>query len=397
MQDVVSEKPYVFVAPYPGVRWPRVLQRVARRWVSRSFGVEQVRCEGLEKLVASRRAGDGVLIAANHCRPADPFVILEVTRRAGVVPYTMASAHLFAKSKVQSWLLRRAGVFSVYREGLDRQAIGAASDILAHGDRPLVIFPEGVVTRTNDRLNALMEGTAFIARTAAKKRAEATPPGRVVVHPVALRYSFGGDIKAALEPTLAELEQRLSWRVRRGVPLVERITKVGVGLLSLKEIEVLGAPHDGTIPERVERLINHLLRPLEEEWLKGKSEGTVVGRVKKLRSAVVPGLVGGELDGAERERRWRQLADMYLAQQLSAYPPDYLKSNPTAERMLETVERFEEDLTDECRVYRPMSVTATVGEAIVVNPVRERGAAEDPVMAKLEDGLEGQLGIAAAG
>jgi hypothetical protein len=274
---------------------------------------------------------------------------------------------------------------------MDRQAIAAAVEILRAAQRPLVIFPEGVVTRSNDRLNALMEGTAFIARSAAKKRAEESPPGKVVIHPVALRYLFRGDIQAALEPTLEELEVRLAWRPQRQLPLLDRITKIGTGLLSLKEIEFLGEPHNGTVPERVQRLVNHLLVPLEQEWLKGHADDTVVGRVKKLRSAVLPGLIDKETTPAERDRRWRQLADMYLAQQLSCYPPDYLRSNPSSERMLETVERFEEDLTDTCRVYRPMAVKVSVGEAIPVSPTRDRSAAEDPAMSSMEKQLNDMI------
>lgn len=388
MDNVVIEKPYVFVPPYEGQRWQKLLQRFARRRLRRKFGLREVRCVGLEKLQQSRQEGHGILLAPNHCRPADPFVVMELARQAGIVPHTMASAHLFMQGRLQAWILRRAGVFSVYREGMDRQAIAAAIAILADAKRPLVIFPEGVITRSNDRLNALMDGTAFIARSAAKKRADLTPPGKVVVHPVALKYHFRGDIKTAIEPTLDELEQRLAWRPQRHLPLVERIGKVGVGLLSLKEIEFLGEPHNGTISARVERLIDHLLVPLEAEWLKGKSDETVVGRVKKLRAAVLPGMIQGEITAEERERRWRQLADMYLAQQLSCYPPDYLQSNPSAERMLETVERFEEDLTDACRVYPPMTVTVQIGEPILVNPARDRGAAEDPVMSGIEQQLQ---------
>ena len=37
---------------------------------------------------------------------------------------------------------------------------------------------------------------------------------------------------------------------------------------------------------------------------------------------------------------------IYLAGQLACYPPDYLAANPTPERLLETVERFEEDRFD---------------------------------------------------
>jgi hypothetical protein len=368
------------------------MQKVARWHLRRGYGLKELEFSGMEHLEASLKAGHSVLLAPNHCRPADPFVVLELARRAGVIVHTMASAHLFMNSAMQAWVLHRAGVFSVYREGMDRQAIAAAVEILRAAQRPLVIFPEGVVTRSNDRLNALMEGTAFIARSAAKKRAEESPAGKVVIHPVALKYLFRGDIKTALEPTIEELELRLAWRPQRQLPLLDRITKIGVGLLSLKEIEFLGEPYNGTVPERVQRLVNYLLVPLEKEWLNGHSDDTVVGRVKKLRVAVLPGLIDKETTPAERDRRWQQLADMYLAQQLSLYPPDYLRSQPSPERMLETVERFEEDLTDKCRVYRPMAVKVRVGEAIPVSPARDRSAAEDPAMSALEKQLHDMLG-----
>jgi 1-acyl-sn-glycerol-3-phosphate acyltransferase len=388
----VFEKPYVFAPPYPGEAWPKLLRRLLPRRLRREFGIVAVECQGLEKLAESRRAGHGILLAPNHCRPADPFVIGELARQADVLLHIMASAHLFADSGIKTWLLRRTGAFSVYREGIDRQAITAAIGVLQETKRPLVIFPEGVVTRSNCRLGNLMDGTAFIARNAAKKRAQETPSGQVVVHPVALRYFFRGDINAAAGAALDEIERRLSWRPQRQMPLTDRIAKVGGALLALKEIEFLGHPRNGTIAERLARLIDHLLVPLEKEWNgNAEPEGTVVGRVKKLRSAVLPDMVQGEITSQERDRRWRQLEDMYLAQQLSCYPPDYLGESPSPERMLETVERFEEDLTDKCRIYSPMTVTARVGDAIVVSPARERGAAEDPVMANLERQLKEML------
>ena len=122
----------------------------------------------------------------------------------------------------------------------------------------------------------------------------------------------------------------------------------------MKELEYLGQPQTGPIHERVERLIDHL-GPLEQEWLNGHREKTVLTRVKKLRTAILPDMVEAQITDEERERRWGQLANMYLAQQMSHYPPEYIKSKPTPERMIETVERFEEDLTSVCRWYSPMT------------------------------------------
>jgi 1-acyl-sn-glycerol-3-phosphate acyltransferase len=398
MQSVVSEKKYEFVGPHYGTFWPRLLTLWGRRKLRREYGIELVEVVGAERLQQSLAAGSGVLLAPNHCRPSDPFVIGEMCRQAGTLPFVMASAHLFMQGRLQTFLLRRAGAFSVYREGLDRQALSAGVDILTRTKRPLVVFPEGVISRHNDRLNALMPGTAFMARTAAKKRAAADGKTRdaqagVVVHPVAIRYHFHGDIEQAISPALDDIEQRLSWRPKRRLTPVERITRVGESLLCLKELEYLGRPQEGTIYQRAERLIDQLLEPLEHEWLSGRREATTVGRVKQLRIAVLPDMVQCTIDPQERDRRWRQLADMYLAQQLACYPPDYLRSNPTQERLLETVERFEENLRDTCRVYRPMSATVTIGAPIPVSPTRERGAAEDPVMSRLDQQLHSLLGI----
>ena len=391
MHPVVVDQPYAFVPPYQGTWWPRFLQLFLRRQLRRTYGVVDVQCRGLDRLRESISAGHGVLLTPNHCRPCDPQVVSELCRQAGTAPQIMASWHLFKQGRLKAFLLRRFGAFSVYREGLDRQALQAGIDILQKSRRPLVLFPEGVITRTNDRLVALMEGPSFIARSAAKRRAERAAGGQVVIHPVAIKYFFHGDLEPALCSVLDDLERRLSWQPRRKCDLYERICRVGESLLCLKELEYLGQPQSGPIHERVERLIDHVLVPLEQEWLGGHREKAVVARVKKLRIAILPDMVHGPITDEERERRWGQLADMYLIQQMSHYPPEYIKSNPTPERMLETVERFEEDLTDVCRVYSPLTATVQVGEAIPVSPSREGKTREDPVMAMVEARLRSML------
>ena len=391
MQNIIIDQPYHFVAPCRGRFWPAVFSLYLPRYLERNFGLVRVECAGTERLRQSLAAGHGILLAPNHSRPADPMVLAMLAREARCPFFFMASWHLFMQSRMQTWLLRNCGVFSVYREGMDRVALSAAIDILERAERPLVVFPEGTVSRTNDYLNPLMDGTAFMARNAARKRAKAAAQAKVVIHPVALNYFFGGDIQASVQPALAEIESRLSWRPQRELPLIERIYKLGKALLSLKEIEYLGAPQAGVIPERLGRLIDHILGPLEKEWRGGQREPDVIARVKRLRAAILPDMAAGEVSEEERNRRWRQLADLYLAQQLAFYRPDYVRSRPTPERVLETVERFEEDLTDKARIYRPMTAHIEVGEAIEVSPERERGAPVDPAMQKLEDGLREML------
>lgn len=389
MHRVVSDKPYQFQPPHRGNFWPWLLQFYLRRNLKQKWGLEHIECRGAERLKESLAAGHGVVLAPNHSRHCDPLVLGQLGREAGTFFFLMASWHLFMDGGLQAWLIQRLGAFSIYREGMDKAAISTAIDILAAAERPLVIFPEGVVSRANDHLNALLEGTTFIARSAAKKRGKQSPPGKVVIHPVVIKYHYHGNVEAAVAPVLDEIEQRLSWR-KRDLPLVERIVRVGEALLTLKELEHLGQPQTCELHERLQRLVDHLLAPLEDEWTSGKHDGTTLGRVKRLRSAILPEIVDGELDAAEQDRRWQQLADCYLAQQLAWYPPDYVRSQPTPERILETVERFEDDLTDHTRVHRPLSAVVQVDEAIEVDAKRERGAG-DPLLEQLEERLRAMI------
>ena len=391
MQNIVIDKPYQFVPPSRSLFWPWVLKPLLPVYLSRLHGVESVELLGVDRLRESLDAGHGVMLTPNHCRPPDPMVMSHLGYTVGRPIHVMASWHLFMQSAVQRWLLPRAGAFSVYREGMDREALKCATRILTEARRPLVLFPEGVISRTNDQLNYLMEGTVFIARAAAKQRAATTPAGKVVIHPVAIRYFFQGDIQQVLGPALEHIERRLSWLPQSDKSLVDRVVKVGGALLTLKEIEYFEGPRSGDLKQRLTGLIDHLLVPLEAEWLKGKRDDNVVTRVKNLRTAILPEMVAGEIDEAERARRWRQLTDIYLAQQLFFYPPGYFSPEPTAEKLLETVERIEEDLTDEMPVHRPLRAVVQVGASIEVSPVRERGGEGDPVMAKIRQDLETML------
>jgi 1-acyl-sn-glycerol-3-phosphate acyltransferase len=340
VQNVVIAKPYRFVPPKHGTFWWRVLRPFLNRHLRRSAGIVAVECRHVERLRASIAAGHGVMLAPNHCRPCDPLVLGPLSVEIGRPFYVVASWHVFMQSRWQRFLLPRLGVFSIYREGSDREALKVAMNLTAQARRPFVIFPEGVISRHNDKLNHLMEGTALMARGAAKQRAALNPPGRVVVHPVAIRYYFDGDIATTVPPVLRDIEHRLTWRPQDDLPLTERIARIGGALLALKEVEYFGAAQPGTIGERIAGLIDRLLVPLENEWVKGRREKEIVGRVKLLRMAIVPEMANGTLDEVELQRRWRHLADMYLAQQLSCYPPEYLSDNPTPERLLETVERY---------------------------------------------------------
>jgi 1-acyl-sn-glycerol-3-phosphate acyltransferase len=392
MQNIIIDKPYVPVPPHRGRIWPAILLFYLPRLLRKKFGVERVEFINADRLSQSIAAGHGILLAPNHCRDEDPFVVAMLARQVRCPFFIMASWHLFMQDWKQTFLLRRAGAFSIYREGIDRAAVNTAVEILENARRPLVLFPEGFISRTNDHVNALLDGVALIARTAAKKRAKAQPPGKVVVHPIAIRYHFQGNIDLAVTTVLDEIESRLTWQ-KQSLPPLERIYKTGSALLTLKELEYLGQPSGGDVGERLEKLMDAILSPLEEKWLHHRGEGDAPTRVKRLRSAILPDMAKGEIDESERQMRWKDLADLYLVQQLYHYPPDYVKSNPSADRLLETIERFEEDLTDRVRVHGPIHAVVTVGEAIEASGQRQDRDGKDPLLEQIAQQLHVMLGL----
>lgn len=383
MQNIVIDKPYAFIPPNYSRFWHSVARLVAPRTLRKTYGIVSGECVGADKLRDSIASGHGVLLAANHCRPCDPLVLDYLSREVARPFHVMASWHVFMNDGVQRFLLPRIGGFSVYREGLDRESLKCATRLMVEGRFPLVIFPEGLVTRTNDRLVNFMEGPAFLARSAAKQRAG----GKVVIHPVFLRYFFEGDLRRSVTPVVESIERRLSWQMQEQLSLPERITKAGHALLALKEIEYLGHVGEGDVRQRLQRLVDHLLVPLEQQWTGGRKDEETMARVKRLRTAILPDIVSGDLGEDALASRWRQLADLYLVQQLHCYPGNYL-ATPTPERVLETVERYEEDLTDTARPHAPLHAVIMVGDAIEVSPARDRSHGADPVTSRMREQME---------
>lgn len=391
MQNIILEEPYEFVPAFESEWWCGVIRLWLRRYLRKVFSVHSFECRDVAKLQSSIDAGHGIVLAPNHSRLADPMVLGILSEEAGTELFAMASWHLFKESRWQRWLIRRMGAFSVYREGNDRQAVSQAIDILVENRRPLVIFPEGAVSRHCDLLMDLMDGPAFIARQAAKKRAKLGKPP-VVVHPVAIRYRYDGDAEAAIRPNLEAFEHRFSWQPQVHLTTTQRLGKIGEAILCAKEIEYLGHSLTGDPHERATSLVEKVLADLEHKWKTGGKEKGVVGRVKALRTVILPDLIDKKCESEERAERWRDLAACYYVQQLAHYPKGYIGGgNDLPERLLETIERMEEDFTDNSTYHGPLHCVMQVGDAIEVSPERDRNAERDPVMAATAESLQGML------
>lgn len=396
---VILSRPYTFVPPYHGKAWPAAIQklRLIDRHLRNRECVFDYELRHADRFADSIAAGHGILLAPNHCRYADPIVLGWLSRAVGTHLFAMASWHLFNTNAFEAFALRRMGAFSIYREGNDRQAIEAAIDILADAERPLILFPEGTTNRTNDLLKPLLEGVSFIARTAAKKRDKAGL-GKVVMHPVALKYLCLGDAWQWADEQLRQLETALSWQpgpeTRDPAILLPRLLRVSEAYLALKEIEHVGKASAGDLRPRRDSLIEVLLTRCERRYSLSVNSGEGVrARVRKIRSAISKTYFSADsqhVGAADRDAALllvdAEAAD--LAQFLLSFPDEYLTPGQiTDTRVVETIQRIQEAIYGKAKETMPMKVIIEVDHAIDIPPERGPRGQPDPLLCQLDERL----------
>jgi 1-acyl-sn-glycerol-3-phosphate acyltransferase len=339
---LADELPYQFYPPRIHALWEWVGRIHIKRELRRVLRVESIEVEGAEELAPLLARGDGVLITPNHSDNADAGVMFELGHRVRRPFYFMAAYQLF--TGVNRIHLPRLGVFPVDREGADLRAFKMGVEILSGRKNPLVVFPEGEIYHTSDRLTPLREGAAALAVAAARKGGEQGRRTWIVPAAIKYRYEGGGAIVPALERLMAELEARQTWWPRKDRDLVERIYFYAEGMLALKELEYYGAIRHGTIKERIEALRACLLERIEDRRLGKRSTEDAPVRVKELRRACLDALAAPGVTADDADALRRDLNDLFVVVQLYSYPGDYVKECPTLERVAETLTKFEEDI-----------------------------------------------------
>ena len=383
-------KPPRWWSPKPSVFWIRFWRRRRRQEQVRKHRLVDIKIHGLEHIRQSLDDSCGVLITPNHASHADPFAVYHVAERLNTPFYGMIAWQNFVRNGVlRAWILRQHGGFSVDREGNDLAAFRQAVDVLRSRSYPLVVFPEGDVYHSNDRILPFREGPAAIALSAARR---ADRP--VLIVPCAIKYRYLTDPTPELVEVMARLEESIHWRPRTDLTLPERIHHLGEGALSLKEVEYYGRSCSGSFPDRIHELIDFILLRLEACYKLKVDHATVAERVKLLRQQVIQRMVQSPEGSSERGQCEEDIADLFFAIQLFSYPGDYVSEDPSIERIAETIDKLEEDVlgAKTASIKGSREATVILGEPIPVPSVHrgDRLSATDLTRA-LEARVQGLL------
>lgn len=366
---------------------------MVRREMRNKADIQNVDLHGLEHLQSAVATGAGVLITPNHSFHYDSYVLGHAAHEVARPFHVMAAWQVFhAATPFQRFIMQRSGIFSIDRESADLGAFKRAVEILRSHHCPLVIFPEGDIYHTNDRVSPFREGAAAIALSAAKRSDRPT-----LILPAAIKCRYVTDPTPGLLELMSRLEESLHWRPHTHLPLPERIYRFAGGLLALKELEYLGRHQTGTVPSRTAALIGHLLDEQEQRHNIEKRTGTVPERVKELRRHHIERLDGGEgkpISSDEEQRQLqRDMEDLFFVIQLYSYPGDYVAEKPSIERIAETLDKFEEDVL---RVRYPTPrgtrhATVRFGEPIPLANERGSREATAALTTQLEQRVQGLL------
>lgn len=355
------------------------------RYVRRAFGVRMADVEGLGHLQRSLDRGAGIMLAANHARPADPVVLALAGARLRQYFYYLTSFHLFQQRRLEAWKLKRFGAMSVLRDTTDHQALRACVEIVGEAQRPLVVFPEGTYFRQNDRLGPLQGGVSLICRRAAR-----TTDRPILVHPVAIKYWFIGDAEQAVLVRLEQVERRFRLQPQPARSPLERVLRITETALSIVEREFLGYTIAGGLEDRIHAVADTLLGRIEPPN-DGPPRGTLLERIRRLRRTRVNRLAEVANRKDEFPVLCAELDLLYLCQLLYAQSPGYLVEEPSAERLAEALQRLDEDWFDTDYPVAGMSAVVQFAPAIDAREFGHGHSETDPLTAAIGRGIRENL------
>ena len=390
----MNDQPYGI----PDKHWPAKLSywwfRAARRLRLKALEKQQItdiQIEQIENLQTALDAGQGVMIAPNHSFHWDSYCLLTVADRLKTPFYVMTAWQVFSQSsRFECESMQRCGCFSVDRENTDIQSMKTAMDILQHRKEPLVVFPEGDIYHTNDRLTAIRDGAAAIALMAARKSERP-----IAIVPVAIKRWYTEDPTQSLSRLADKIEERLFWKPQSNKPLVDRILTIASGLLSLKEIEHLGHARQGSLPERISSLADSILKSAESKYQIPSTKPLIPERIKEIRRKIIQQRSEqGDQASEQQHREWNaDMQDMFLATQLYSYPGDYLQEHPSWERQAETLDKLQEDVLGASypSSHGRKTVSIRLGEPIAMPIGKEKKASSEGITSELQRQIQSML------
>lgn len=339
---------------------------------------------------------DRVIYFANHPTFGEPVLMYELSARLHKQIYFMAAYELFQGP--MRHFFQGVGAYSIRRGLVDRKSIKQTIDLLRQPACHLGIFPEGRCSFQSDRLMEFQPGGVQLAFQALSK----LPLGddgkapKLYAVPVSIYYQYEGDLRGPVEETLVELEAALdlpSLTETLPDPLPEeaiaklppqayaRLKRVALGIL--QRVEADCQAWDLSLPELNDENWNARLDALRDgildrcEQLVGLSSNqgqprrnrayriqAALADRKASLNAAVSGSGDNETEAAFPTLLIKRSIERLL--NLDTIYDGYVRENPTPERFLDSMARFQREIfqIDQPPPKRQRQAKMKIGEPI---------------------------------
>ncbi|MEM7626492.1 MAG: 1-acyl-sn-glycerol-3-phosphate acyltransferase [Planctomycetota bacterium] len=343
-----SDQPYRYFPPKYSRFWASLLLLHNRRYhLPNTQRIEGVDVVGHQDMLAAVGPGDRLLFLPNHSTHADAAIFLEALAQIGRRCLMMAAYDVFLRGWVHRFTMQRMGAFAVDRDGSCPKPMKQALATLERGRFGLIVFPEGNVYLTNDRVTPFMDGAAFIGLQAQKAllKGESATKGRVLAVPVSIKATHLTNARMKVAQRFAPLGKQLGVETDFHADPVTALHEAGAVALhrNLKQ-RGLDVPDVDSLTVLATQAAVSVLESLEKKLeLAPKPGSTPLDRVRAARRIIHE--VRTDPDRAVDHAAAAVWADeAMLAFRIASYPIGYAAEKPTLDRVAETVEKLEEDL-----------------------------------------------------
>ena len=320
--------------------------------------------------------GFPTILVPNHPTHGDSHLMFALAKRCGQQFRYMAARETFdrrAGGKLRGFFMTRLGAYSIVRGAVDRDSFRMTRETLAKNDQKLVIFGEGEVSHQNNTIMPFECGIVqfgFWALSDMEKEDNLKP---LYLVPIGLKYIYRKDMWGEIDQALTNLEQSvLPAHSAQPTELYDRVKNVGaVLLMTLAREYQLHLNKEGSLNEQIEQLREHILSQMENFMgIVPQLDMPPLRRVRAIQNQIDEEIYRDVDEMTEYEKgihaqridKFRQFfTDLRRIVNSIAIYEGYIGEDPSQERFLEVITRFEVEVFGRSKVKGPIDAFLRLG------------------------------------
>ncbi|MGI9455802.1 MAG: lysophospholipid acyltransferase family protein [Aeoliella sp.] len=368
-------KPFTFYPPKTSPLIVGLVKKGLRGAIRRKLRVTQIEISDDDLNKLKKLKGQRCMLTPSHSGGFEPHIVLYLSKLLNDIYHYVAAIELFEQSPINRWLMPRLGVYSIIRGAVDRPSFSMTRNLLANGNRWLVVFPEGQTIWQNSTLVPFQQGVIQLAFKAFEDAKKADEDVHLYCIPVAIKYLYLEDMHEEIDASLERLESALL--ISGGADRSSRYSRLrGISeavLIANEKAHHVTPDPESAMNDRIQSLKEFVISKMERQLdVVPTDRQTLLDRLRVLFNAV-DRIVYDEPVASEYEQQLtfeqQQVArtlyeDLWRLLQFVAIYDGYVGESITVERFMDVLCLLEMEVFKKRRIWGPRRAHVRVGEPI---------------------------------